>query len=664
MICTTSGAVLCGCNKQADGIAHFPAAEMDATVDLGNDFYQYSNGGWMKQHPLPADKSRLGTFDILAEDNNDKLKSLVEEAIASKSPKGTPAQKIADLYTCGMDTAARNKAGYEPIKSLLELAEQVNDNKQIAMTFGQLQTVGVAPFFYFNRDIDAMNSTMNIASVGQAGIGLPDRDYYFAEDPFISNIITGYKTMLVKFATLIGMENAEARVEAVYELEKRIAEKMYTRKMNRDPQLTYNKFEREEFEKEIVGFEWEVFFESIQLRPQSVNATQLGYFKELGNLIANTDKAVLSDYIKLRIVNAYADYLSDDFVNASFDYRGRILSGTQEMRPLWKRILGVVNNELLGQLFVEKYFPANAKQRMVTLIENLRTAFSQRIDSLKWMGDATKAQAKEKLAAISVKVGYPDVWEDYSKMEIDPALGFVGNLLNVQKLSYEKEILKIDQPVDKNEWFMTPQTVNAYYNPSGNEIVFPAGILQPPFFYAEGDDAVNYGAIGVVIGHEMTHGFDDMGCQYDKDGNLNNWWTEEDSENFKAATQKLVERFNTFTVIDSIKANGELTLGENIADLGGLCISHQAFINSLNGQAAPVFEGQTADQRFCLAYSRVWATNIRPEHLYQQVKTDPHSPAKLRVNGSLPLVDYFYTAFGIKEDAAMYVPSEERIEIW
>ena len=563
-----------------------------------------------------------------------------------------------------MDTVQRNKDGYNALKPYLALADSIQNDEQLAITFAKLQEIGTAPFFALGRDADAGNSSQTIASLWQSGIGLPDRDYYFNDDPFITKIRDGYKTMLTNFANMIGMDNAEQRVDAVYELEKTIAEKMYTRKQNRDPKATYNKVDYEGLKNTVKGFDWDAFFNAAGVHPEEINLTQIGYFEQMGQLIANADKATISDYIRLMIIKSKASFLSDDFVQVSFDYYGKILSGTEQQRPLWKRVLGSVNNELLGQLFVEKYFPAAAKERMIELIENLRTAFAQRIDNLTWMGDSTKIQAKEKLAAITIKVGYPNKWEDYSEMNIDRELGYIGNIINVSKFSHKKELEKIGKPVDKDEWYMTPQTVNAYYNPSANEIVFPAGILQPPFFYANGDDAVNYGAIGVVIGHEMTHGFDDQGCQFDKIGNLKNWWTDEDSERFKKATQKLAERYSSFIAVDTLHANGELTLGENIADLGGLNIAHQAFINSLHGNEPATIDGQTADQRFCYAYSRIWASNISNETLYQQVKTDPHSPARLRVNVPLPLVDFFYKAFNITDSAEMYVPENERIVIW
>jgi len=671
MLCTTSGAVLCGCNNvnKVDGNAHFTAAEQDTTVNIGDDFYQYTNGGWMLQHPLPNDKSRLGTFDLLFDDNELKLKAIVEEVSSKQNEEGTAAQKIADLYSCGIDTTRRNALGSSVLAPYFEIIDNgFNDEASTAKNMIELQQIGAAGFFIIAQEADASNSSMTLATLWQTGIGLPERDYYFNKEERAEMIRNEYKSYLNKMATLLGWDNAEARTAAIYALEERIADKMYTRTQNRNPQAINNKRTVAQLKEEIKGIDWDTYIAASGADIENVNIAQYDYFAQLGELISTTDKETIKDYYKMRLASCYATDMSSDFENTHFDFYGKVLSGTPEMRPLWKRSLGIVNSitgELLGQLFVERHFPAAAKQRMLVLIENLRTAFSQRIDNLPWMGDSTKVQAKDKLASISVKVGYPDKWEDYTDLKISKELSLVENEINATRFSFRRNMKKIGKPVDKEEWFMTPQTVNAYYNPTANEIVFPAGILQPPFFYAEGDDAVNYGAIGVVIGHEMTHGFDDQGCQYDKIGNLNNWWTEEDSKRFKEASQKLIDRYASFIVIGDLHANGDNTIGENIADLGGLNIAYQAYQNSLEGKATPApIDGQTDKQRFCLAYSRIWATNVREEYLYQQVKTDPHSPARLRVNVPLPLVDYFYEAFDIDETAKMYVSKEDRIAIW
>ncbi|MBP5366346.1 MAG: M13 family metallopeptidase [Bacteroidales bacterium] len=669
MICGATGATMSGCGGSSpDGFAHFTESEMDKSVSPDDDFYQYSNGGWMLQHPLPDDKSRLGSFDLLNDDNELKLKSLVEELSGRQNAEGTAAQKIGDLYNCGLDSAARNAERLTALEPYLADIDAVGDKQSLSRELAEMFSIGANPFFAFGRTPDAMNSLQNIAEVWQAGLGLPDRDYYFNDDANSQELREAYKAMLCKFASLAGWENDAERIGKVFELETAIAEKHYTRAENRDPQRVYNKLTFSELNDKIKFLDWNVFQDACNVKIEEINVAQLEYFEALDEVIAKTSVDVLRDYLKLTLLRSFASAMSDDFVNASFDFYGRKLNGAKEMLPLWKRTLRVLDDEvgeLLGQLFVEKHFPASAKERMTELIENLRVAFSQRIDNLTWMSDTTKAFAQEKLAAVKFKIGYPDKWRDYTDLKIDKSAGYVGNLIRSAKFSFAQEMAKINKPVDRTEWYMTPQTVNAYYSPTENEIVFPAGILQPPFFYADGDDAVNYGAIGVVIGHEMTHGFDDQGRQFDKDGNLNNWWTESDIERFTAITKRLVERFESFTVVDSLKANGEITLGENIADLGGLNIAYQAYCNSQAGKAEPApIDGQTADQRFVLAYSRIWASTVRDEYLYKQVKTDPHSPARLRVNAQLPLVGYFYKAFNVRPESKMYLPEDDRITIW
>lgn len=667
-ICGTSGAAaLCGCSNATDGNAHFTEEDQNHMVQLGDDFYEFSNGGWMKQHPLPADKSRIGAFDILADDNDNRLKLLVEEAIESNSPHGSTAQKIADLYACSMDTVQRDADEFKAFAPYFEMIDSMKTATDIARTMATLEFCGVPVILSFGSTTDAGNSSQCISAFWQTGIGLPDRDFYFNSDEKSESIRAEYKTMLNTFAEYLGWENARERVNAIYNFEETLASKMYTRKQNRDPQATYNKRTYSEFKEQVTGIEWDTYFEVIGIVPEEIDVSQIDYAKQVGDIIGKTDIATLADYMKMRIVRGYANHSSTRFVDASFAFYGKTLSGMQEKKPLWKRSLNVVNSivgEQLGQLFVEKYFPQAAKTRMQELIENLRTAFGQRIDNLTWMGDTTKVKAKEKLASITVKVGYPDKWTDYSALEINKESGLIGNIISAYTFEMKRDLERIGKPVDRSRWYMTPQTVNAYYEPTANEIVFPAGILQPPFFYADGDDAVNYGAIGVVIGHEMTHGFDDQGCQFDKDGNLKNWWTETDAEQFKAATSKLVDRYSSFIAVDDIHANGELTLGENIADLGGLNIAYQAYHNALGEKEAQLIDGQTGDQRFCYAYSRIWAANYRKEAIFNQVKTDPHSPARLRVNVPLPLVDYFYSAFGITEKDSMFVAKDDRIVIW
>ncbi len=666
MACMTAGVINCGCHKTDDGKAHFTADDMDLSVKPGDNFFQYANGGWLKQHPLPSDKSSHGTFDMLHDENQQKLKDIVEAAQNSGAAKGTPEQKVGDLYACGMDTAARNASGYDALKPYLANIQEKAANN-LPQLIADLHLIGVSPFFALYAGADMDNSDVNIANLYQSGLGLPNRNYYFDESENGVALQKGYIDMLSKFAALIGYENAEVRAQAVYDFEKQLAEYQNTPEENRDPVKQNNKSLPNELAAKYPSFDWSAYFEAMGVAPKVVNIMQTKYFAALGNVIKSADVNVLKDYMSLRLVRSYADNLTTEFDEIRFNFYGRMLSGQKEQKALWKRVLSNVEGamgEQVGQVFVQKYFPQTAKDRTRDLIEHLRTAFGERIEKLAWMGDSTKIQAKEKLAAITIKIGFPDKWRDYSGLEISREAGYAGNMIASAKFEEAYNLAKIDQPVDRTEWYMTPQTVNAYYDPSSNEIVFPAGILQPPFFYAEGDDAVNYGAIGVVIGHEMTHGFDDQGAQFDKVGNLKNWWTAEDKERFDQATSRLADHFSSFVVVDTLHINGNLTLGENIADLGGLNIAFQAYHNALGNAEAPLIDGQSGDQRFMLSYARVWARNSSDEYLRQQVNTDPHSPGKFRTNGQMCLFEPFYKSFEIAETDTLYRAPEQRIVIW
>ena len=656
--------------KKVDGLAHF-SSDFDTTIARGDDFYQYSNGGWLKSHPIPGDKSRLNTFDVLNDDNLERLKEIVESARNKHAAKGSNEQKIGDYYALAMDSTRRQKEGITPIRPIIDRIRAMKfdvKDSSFATEIAYFHLNMGNPFFAVGCTPDAKNSSMNIAELWQDGIGLPNRDYYFDKSERGQEIIRGYKSMVAKYLELTGVGNSETRANAVYDFEEKLAEQMNTKVQNRDPQATYNKLSYDDLKKNYPDFNWDAYFNAFPVKPTELTIGQPRYFSNLFKIIAETDSTTLSDYMIICTINYVASYLSDDFMLTKFEFYSKLLNGIEELKPLWKRSLDMVQSRLgqpLGQLFVEKHFPASAKNRTIELVEQLRKAFGQRIDALTWMSDSTKTFAKIKLAAIGVKVGYPDKWEDFSGAEVDPSLSLVENFIHLTNFSSIKEMKEVGQPVDKEKWYMTPQTVNAYYSPMTNEIVFPAGILQPPFFYAEGDDAVNYGAIGVVIGHEMTHGFDDQGRQFDKDGNLTDWWTAEDEKRFKLAAQKIIERFSNVVVIDTMRCNGELTQGENIADLGGLNIAHQAFLNTLtdNGKD-PMIDGQTFDQRFLLAYTRIWAGNYRDEYLRNQVITDPHANGKYRVNVQLPMLDFFYSAFGINENDKMFVRPEERIVIW
>ncbi len=671
LLSVAAGTISACCpNNDNNTVAHFTPADADTTVRLQDDFYQASNGGWIANHPIPSDRARYGAFDILYEESIDHLHEIVNAAKNANAPAGTNEQKIGDLYSLGMDTARRDKEGIEPIRQYIDMARNAkfSNSEAFAKTVGTMHIFISNVFFSFGRTPDFDNSSINISELWQGGTGLPDRDYYFDETDRGKNIIEAYKSMIAKMLALAGIDNTTERAEKIFTFEKEMAALMNKKEENRNPKATSNRNNLTTLKEMAKGFDWETYFFTIGAEVKDINVAQPRFFSSIFDLVAKTDPATIADYLTAKTISGFSACLSSNLYAIYFDFYAKTLSGTQEMRPLWKRTLSAVDGcmgEALGSLYVKKYFPESAKKRMVDLIEQLRISFGQRIDNLTWMSDSTKLAAKEKLAAIKVKVGYPDKWRDYSALTIDPTKSYAENLIAVSIFDNKEEMAKINKPVDKDEWYMTPQTVNAYYNPTGNEIVFPAAILQPPFFYAQGDDAVNYGAIGVVIGHEMTHGFDDQGSQFDKNGNLADWWKESDRKEFEKVTDRLVEHFSNLTVIDSLKGNGRLTLGENIADLGGLNIAHQAFRNTLNGKPEPQpIDGQTAEQRFIYGYSRIWAGGIRKEALYQQVMTDPHSTGRLRVNGQLPLLDFFYPAFNVQENDSMYMAPANRIVIW
>lgn len=666
-------ATLAGCATKQEAeskFASFTAENMDLTVDPSVDFYQYANGGWMKQHPLPDDKSRYGAFDMLAEENRDKVKIVIEQAAKESGEKGSVSQQIGDLYASGLNIELRNSLGWEPIKPLLDKVSEVSSKSELTSIIAYLHKQQINPFFFFYSSPDQKNSNMVIGGIYQGGLGLPDRDYYVEGGERAEKIRSSYSTYLNTLYTLTGatQDEASAKTNEIVEFETKLANISNTRLENRDPQATYNKMNVADLSKISPAINWNEYVSLLGVDANvEIDVAQPKYMASISEIIANTDIEVIKDYLQISIIRSAASYLSSDFEEAAFELYGKVLSGSQAIEPLWKRVLNTTSNalgEAVGQLYVKQFFPQAAKNRMEVLVENLRIAFGHRIDQLDWMSSETKKEAHEKLATISVKIGYPNKWRDYSALEINKDKYF-ENILASNKLDVEFQLSKIGKPVDKEEWLMNPQTVNAYYNPVANEIVFPAAILQPPFFYAEGDDAVNYGAIGVVIGHEMTHGFDDQGRQYDKIGNLNDWWLAEDADNFNSKTQVLVNRYNSFTAIDTLKADGELTLGENIADFGGLNISYEAFINSNeNALAAEPIDGFTAQQRFVLAYARIWAQNIRDEEVYRRTKEDVHSLGKWRVNGPLPIFEPFYEAFNIPEGSPMYVPIEDRPVIW
>ena len=664
---------LASCNtpqKEVVKIAAINPANMDTTVAAGTDFYEYACGGWIKNNPLKPEYARFGTFDQLLENNQEQLRVLIEELSATPHEAGSVAGKIGALYAMGLDSTKLNADGVAPIKEELAAINALATKSDVSKMVATLHKEGMAPFFALFVDADEKNSAMNIVQLYQAGIGMGDRDYYLLEDEGSAKMRDAYRAYINKLFTLAGSspEQADAAVDAVMKIETAIADISYGREDLRDSQKNYNKLAYEDFKQIESPLDWDVYFESMGLAGlKELDAKQINFYKDMNKALQNTTVDEQKYYLAFNLLSAAAPYLSDDFVDADFEFYGKVMSGKQEQQPRWKRSLNTVNGalgEAVGEMYVEKYFPASSKEKMLTLVGNLQTALSERINGLEWMSDTTKAKAQEKLAAFTVKIGYPDKWRDYSGLEIkDDSYWANVRRSNIFDMAYQ--LADVDKPVDKSRWHMNPQTVNAYYNPTTNEICFPAAILQPPFFNPDADDAVNYGAIGVVIGHEMTHGFDDQGRNYDKDGNLIDWWTAEDAVRFTERADKLVDQYDQIIVIDTLHANGRFTLGENIADHGGLLVAHQAYLNSLKGKETPApIDGFTNEQRFFLGYATLWGQNIRPEEIRRRTKIDPHSLGKWRVNAALRNIAPFYAAFDIKEGDPMFMAPVDRVVIW
>ncbi len=643
---------------------------MDLTAKPSNDFNQYANGGWMKNNPIPEDKSQFGAFGQLIDNNEKQVRKLVEGIAKENHNKGTVGYKIATYYNSGMDTATIESIGVDVLTDEFEKIDKISSVEDIQKQLEYFHAHFISSGFGIYGGADSKNSEMVISHLYQSGLGLPDRDYYLNDAERFVEIRKKYNEHVSKMFMLFGYskEDAAANAEVVFNFELQLAKASMDRMDRRDPHKTYNKKNITELNELAPNFNWKAYFTGINLPEiKEVIVSQPDFIKEFDLMVVNKTSEQWKIYFKWNLINKTASYLNNDVVAQNFDFYGKTLSGTPEIRPRWKRVLSSTSSSLseaVGQIYVEKYFPPEAKERMIKLVDNLRVALGERIHNLDWMGDDTKENAIKKLNAIRVKIGYPDKWKDYTELVIEND-SYVKNVLRASSFGFNEMISKIDKPVDKTEWHMPPQMVNAYYSPTQNEIVFPAGILQPPFFYLDGDDAVNYGAIGVVIGHEMTHGFDDKGRLYDKDGNLNTWWTDEDSERFTKRADVLVNQFNNFTVLDSVKANGKYTLGENIADLGGINISYTAFKKTEQGMnSSEKIDDFTGNQRFFLSYAHLWAQNIRDKEKLRRVQDDVHSLGKHRVNGPLRNVEAFFNAFSIKEGDNMYLPESERAIIW
>ncbi|MBQ9705398.1 MAG: M13 family metallopeptidase [Paludibacteraceae bacterium] len=637
---------------------------LDTTVIAQNDFYRYACGGWMERNPLTAEYSRFGSFDKLAENNRKQLNELIEGIAAKPQRQGTLGQKIADIYNLAMDTTRRNAEGIEPLRESLDAIAAISDRSQLSLALGKSMDYALWAMYV---DADELNSSMNILKTYQAGFGLGEKEYYFDEDENTLKIRNAYQQHIARMFGLFGYADGDALAQTVMRLETRLAGAAKTNVELRDPMANYNKMSIADLKTLVPEVDWDVFLGAMNIHTDSVSVGQVKHLQEAGRMLAEEPLEDLKTLFAWQTINGAAAYLSDEIYMANFDFYGKVLSGKEEPSPLWKRAVSTVNGtlgEAVGQVYVKKYFPPKAKARMVQLVKNLQTALGERIDEQDWMSDTTKQQAHEKLATFYVKIGYPDKWRDYSGLQIDKADSYYANLQRAAKFEQEYSLSFIDKPVDRDKWYMTPQTVNAYYNPSTNEICFPAGILQYPFFDMNADDAFNYGAIGVVIGHEMTHGFDDQGAQFDKDGNLHNWWTEEDKKKFEARTRVMAAFFDKIEVAPGVYGNGELTLGENIADHGGLNVSFQAFRNATQKHPLQVRDGFTPEQRFFLAYANLWAGNIRPEQILVQTKSDPHSLGRWRVNGALPHINAWYEAWNVTPESPLYVAPEDRVSIW
>lgn len=646
-------------------------ANLNTQANPGSDFYEYATGGWRKNHPLTDEYARYGQFDALGENNRLQLQQLVLEQASGNNAPGSNAQKIGDLYNLAMDSTRRNELGSAPIEPMLQQIASMKENSEVLPLSAELMRAGISGFFYTGVGADMMESENNLLGLYQGGLSLPEKEYYFDTDEATENIRNKFMEHVVKMFLLCGYshEQAEKNMQAVMRIETRIAGKSRNSVELRDPAANYHKKSYDELKAEFPDIDWDTYFGKLGISGVThVTVAQPEAISEVGRLVKETPLEDLVAYMQWNVINSTSNELSDAIEAQNFDFYGRTLSGKQAQQPRWKRALGTVNGalgEVIGELYVAKHFPPAAKERMVQLVKNLQIALGQRIDAQEWMSDSTKAAAHEKLNAFRVKIGYPDKWKSYEKLNIDPALSYSENCRNIARYSWDDHIArKLNKPVDRDEWLMTPQTVNAYYNPTTNEICFPAGILQYPFFDMNADDAFNYGAIGVVIGHEMTHGFDDKGRLFDKEGNFKDWWSAEDSKSFNERTKIIIDHFNNIEVLPGLKANGELTVGENIADHGGLTISMQAFRNATKEKQLPVIDGFTPEQRFYLAYSNVWAGNIRDEEIRNLTKSDPHSLSRWRVNGTLPHIDDWYTAFGITENDSLYIRKEERLNIW
>ncbi len=670
LIVMASALALAACGPKQGRVSDLgPALDLtnlDTTVSPGTDFYQYSTGGWQKKNPLKPEYSRYGSFDVLGELNQKRLNDLFKSMSSMKTEAGSVEEKIVILYNQGLDSTKLNADGTEPVKPYLKALAEVSSKEDLVKFIAGLHDCSTGSFFGTYVEADLASSNDQVLYLGQSGLGIGDRDYYLEESN--AALKEGYRNYLAKVSALAGMENPQKVADNALAVEDVLAKNSWTRVQQRDVQAGYNPMSSAELEAACPGFDFKTYFAARNIPEQEkLIVGEPSYFKAFSEYFASADLETLKDYVAGQMLNDAGSSLGDEFYAAGFDFFSRQMAGIKEQRPRWKRAMSIPNSllgEAVGKMYVQKYFPEESKTKMIALVENLREALSQHIEELDWMGDSTKAKAQEKLAGFTVKIGYPDKWKDYSSMDIKASNSYYENLKLAGEWYVADNKSHLGKPTDRTLWGMSPQTVNAYYNPTTNEICFPAAILQPPFFNPEADDAVNYGGIGVVIGHEMSHGFDDQGRQFDKDGNMVNWWTAEDAEKFNAKAEVLAAQFDEVEVLPGMHANGHLSLGENIGDHGGLSIAFTAMQNALAGKDPGLIDGFTPEQRFYLSYGTIWAQNITDEEIARRTKLDVHSLGNNRVNVSIRNFQSFFDAFGIKEGDPMWRPESERVHIW
>lgn len=638
----------------------------DRQVRAQDDLFQFANGAWLRTTEIPADRSQYGAFIALADQAETNLRAIVEDSAARRGAAGSPDQQIGDFYASFMDTARVDALGAAPLKESLDRIDALATPAELARYFGESAAKDVSSPLALYINQDAKNASAYLPNVWQSGLTLPDRDYYLKSDPQFVTIRDKLRAYAARMLGLAGVADPDGSASRVFALENRLAEVQWTAAQERDATATYNKYTVADATARTPGLDWKTYLDAAGVHTTDFVAAEPSYFTALGAALTSVPLADWKPYLKFKLIDDLAPYLSDAFVTARFEFRSRDLTGQQEMRPRWKRGVSAVDNamgDLLGQRYVQRYFPPDAKQRIDALVSKLIDAYRSSIDGLDWMSDETKAQARDKLSKLAVKIGYPDKWKDYSKLTVARD-DLVGNVLRSAQLEHQRDLDRLGKPVDRAEWFVTPQTVNAFYHPSRNEITFPAAILQPPFFDATADDAVNYGGIGGVIGHEISHAFDDQGRKFDGTGNLRDWWTPQDVQRFTERTAALTAQYSAYEPLPGQHINGELTLGENIADLSGLTVAIRAYRLSLGGRPAPTLDGFTGEQRFFLGWAQAWRGKSRDEALRSQLLSDPHSPNSFRANGVVSNLPEYYTAFDVKEGDKLFRPPDQRVKIW